>query len=87
MDDTNGKIDPYHEIITNKVERDDTIISQMEQWSFLSKAVNYVQYGRHSKKYYDFIIKAVDLKSHKKVYNKEEKRHVRIGLWRYSRKI
>ena len=32
MDDSNGEINPYHEIITNKVEKDDTIISQMEQW-------------------------------------------------------
>ena len=32
MDETNGKINPYHEIITDKVEKDDIIISQMEQW-------------------------------------------------------
>ena len=31
MDDTHGKINPYHEIITNKVEKDNIIISQMEQ--------------------------------------------------------
>ena len=30
IDDTNGKINPYHEIIVNKAERDNTIISQME---------------------------------------------------------
>ena len=29
IDDTSGKINPYHEI-TNKVEKDDTIISQMK---------------------------------------------------------
>ena len=43
IDDTNGKINPYHEIIVNKAERDDTIILQMEQWSILSNVVNYVQ--------------------------------------------
>ena len=32
MDDNNGEINPHHEIITNKVEKDDTFISQMEQW-------------------------------------------------------
>ena len=44
MDDSNGKINPYYEIITNKVEKDDAIISQMKQWSILSNKVNYVQY-------------------------------------------
>ena len=32
MDDANGKINPYHEIITNKVERDNIIVSHIEQW-------------------------------------------------------
>ena len=40
MDDTNGKINPYHEITGNKAERDNAIISQMEQWSILSNKVN-----------------------------------------------
>ena len=30
IDDTNGKINSYHKITVNKVERDDTIISEME---------------------------------------------------------
>ena len=29
----------YHKIITNNVEKDNTIISQMEQWSILSNVV------------------------------------------------
>ena len=33
IDDTNGKINPHHEIIVNKAERDNTILSQMEQCS------------------------------------------------------
>ena len=49
IDDTNAKVNPYCQIIVNKVERDDTIISQMEQWSILSNMVNYVQYNRHPK--------------------------------------
>ena len=32
MDNKNGKINPYHEMIPNKVEKDNIIISQMEQW-------------------------------------------------------
>ena len=39
IDDTNGNINLYHEIIMNKVEKDDAIILQMEQWSILSNVV------------------------------------------------
>ena len=35
IDYTNGEINPYHKIIVNKAERDNTIISQMEQCSIL----------------------------------------------------
>ena len=73
MDDTNGKINSYHEIIANKVEKFDTIISQMEQWLILSNIVNYIQYGRHPENYYDLDIKPKDSRSHKKVFNKERK--------------
>ena len=31
LDDASGDINPYHEITVNKVERDNTILSQMEQ--------------------------------------------------------
>ena len=40
MVDHNDKINPHHEIITNTAEKDNTIISQMEQWSILSNVVN-----------------------------------------------
>ena len=49
MDDTNGKVNPHHEMITNEVEKDDMIISQMEEWLILSNVVNYVPYVRHLK--------------------------------------
>ena len=48
-----------------KVEKDNTVISQMEQWSILSNIVNYVQYDRHPRISYDFDIKTVDQKNHK----------------------
>ena len=31
IDDTSSEIDPYYNIIVNKAERDNTIISRMEQ--------------------------------------------------------
>ena len=59
IDDTNGKINLYHEIIVNKAERDNAIISQMEQWSILSNVINYLQYNRHPKNFYGLDIRAV----------------------------
>ena len=44
LDDTSGDIYPYGELIVNNVEKVETILSQMEQWSILSNVVNYVQY-------------------------------------------
>ena len=60
MDDTNGEINPYHEIKTKKVEKGNTIISQMEQWLILSNVVNYIQYDMHPKDCHDLDIKAVN---------------------------
>ena len=77
IDDTNGKVNSYLKIIVNKAERDNTIMSQMEQWSIMSNVVNYVQYNRHPKDSYDLDIRAVDQKRHKKLYNKEE-RHILV---------
>ena len=68
------EINPYQEIITNKVEKDYMVISQMAQWSVLSNVVNYVQYNRHPRNYYHLDIKNVDQKGHKKIYGNEEKR-------------
>ena len=48
----------------------------MEQWSIFINIVNYVQYDRHPKNFYDLSIKTVDSKSHKKIYNKVEKRQI-----------
>ena len=52
------------------------IISQMEQSSIFSNIVNYVQYDRHPRNFHDLKIKAIDKKSHKKIYNKEEERQI-----------
>ena len=45
----------------------------MEQWSILSNAVNYVQYDRHPKKFYDIGIKAADQKVLRKYSIKKRK--------------
>ena len=76
MDDTNGEIKMYHEIITIKVERDNIILWKEEQWLILSKVVNYIDDDRYPKNYYDLGIKAIYSKSHKKILNKEGKRQM-----------
>ena len=67
IDDSNSEMNPYCEIIVNKAERDNTILSQMEQWSILSNVVNYIQYDRCPKNYYKLGIRDMDQKSHKKI--------------------
>ena len=57
LDNTSGDINPYHKIIVNKAERDDTILSQMEQWSIFCNVVNYIQYDRHPKNFYNLDIR------------------------------
>ena len=41
----------------------------MEQWSILSNVVNYVQYDRHPKKFYNLNIKGIDQKNLKRIHN------------------
>ena len=42
----------------------------MEQWSILSNIVNYVQYDRNPKLFYELNVKTLDQKNHRKMYNK-----------------
>ena len=49
----------------NKVEKDNKIITQMEQWSILSNIVTYVQNNRHPRNVYDLDIRTADQKSQK----------------------
>ena len=60
LDDTSRDINPYREWIVNNVEKTDTILSQMEQWSILSNLVNYIQYDRHPKNFYNLNIKSCE---------------------------
>ena len=40
MDDRNGEINPYRELIVNNTEKTDPPKIQMEQWSILSNVLN-----------------------------------------------
>ena len=41
IDDTNGEINPYTELIVNNAEKIEPLMSQMEQWSILSNVLDY----------------------------------------------
>ena len=43
MDDDNGEVNPYRELIVNNAEKIEMQKTQMEQWSILSNSLNYVQ--------------------------------------------
>ena len=53
IDDTNGEINPYQELVVNNPEKIEPLMTQMEQWSMLSNILNYVvQHSRfHSMKH------------------------------------
>ena len=76
MDD--DEVNPYHEIITSNVDKGNIITLQKEQWSILSNIVNYVQYDRHPRNFYDLDVKTIDQKSHRKICDRfmEEDRQI-----------
>ena len=76
MDD--DEVNSYHNIIINNINKENIIISQMEQWSIQHNVVNYVQYDRNPKDFYYLDVKAIDQKNHRKIYDRlhEEDRQI-----------
>ena len=49
----------------------------MEQWSILSNIVNYIQYNKHPKNFYNLNIRAVNKEKYKKIkYRKKKERQM-----------
>ena len=74
------EVNPYYEIITNKIDKENVITSQMEQWSILNNILNSEQYDRHPRNLYDLDIKTIDWKSHRKIYGifmEEDRQYIR----------
>ena len=46
MDDRNGEINPYRELIVNNAEKTEPPMTQMEQWLILCNILNYVQHSK-----------------------------------------
>ena len=68
--DDEEEVNPYHDIIINNIDRENVITSQIEQWSILSNVVNYIQYDRNPKNFYDLDIKTIDQKNNRKIYDR-----------------
>ena len=60
IDDTSRDLNPYKEVIVNKAEKIEPILTEMEQWSTLSNTLNYIQYDRHPKNFHSLNISAAN---------------------------
>ena len=65
-------------MIINNIDKENIITSQLKQWSILSNVVNYMQYDRHPKFFYDLDVKTIHQKSHRKLCDglKEDRQNV-----------
>ena len=79
MDDTRGETNPYKELIVNNVDKIEPLMTQMEQWSFLSNVLNYVQHSRLHSVNHMLDIKAVDKYKYRPIADNEEFKELDFG--------
>ena len=60
IDDMNGEVNPYRELIVNNAERAEPLMTQMEQWSILSNILNYIQHSKFNSMDHILDVKAVN---------------------------
>ena len=58
----------------------ETVLSQIKQWSILSNVVNYIQYDRHPKNFYNLNNRAVNKEKYKRKSIIEEKKRQMLEL-------
>ena len=63
-------INPYQNVVLNKVYREDTKTTQMEHWSILSDMVKYIQHDKDPDTFQDLTVKALDYRNHKILYDR-----------------
>ena len=61
MDDRNGEINPYRELIVNNVEKTEPPMTHMEQWSRLSNVLNYVQHSKFNSMNHSLRVRPVNI--------------------------
>ena len=67
VDDDSRDENPYRELIVNNAGKAESTSSQMEQWSFLSNVINYVQYSKNPKDFYAMTVRPVNNKNLNKI--------------------
>ena len=60
IDDDNGEINPYRELIVNNAEKTESLMMEMEQWSILSNVLNYVQHNKFNSMNHTLNVKVVN---------------------------
>ena len=60
MDDDNGEVNPYRELIVNNAEKIEMQSPQMEQWSILSNLLNYVKHSKFNSMDHSLNVKPVN---------------------------
>ena len=60
IDDMNGEINPYRELIVNNTETTETLMTQMEQSSILSNILNYLQHSKFNSMNHTLDVKAMN---------------------------
>ena len=60
IDDDSGDKNSYKELIVNNAIKVENDLLQMEQWSFLSNIINYIQYSKNPKDFYTMTIRPID---------------------------
>ena len=80
IDNTNGETNPFQELVVNNAEKVETLMTQMEQWSFMSNVINYVQRSRFHSMKHTLDIKAVNKYKHKPSEDDREFKFKRLLL-------
>ena len=79
IDDTNGETNPYQDLIVNKAEKVETLMTQMEQCSIMSNVINYVQHSRFHSMKHTLDNKAVNKYKHKSSTDDREFKELDFG--------
>ena len=80
VENTSGATNPTKEMIVNNAEKIEQLLTQMEQWSILSNALNYIQYDKHPKNSRVLDITAVNVyKEHSDTEKAKDKLEIDFG--------
>ena len=60
--DNKEEVNPYWNIIINEFDGENIIASQIEEWPIFHYVVNYVQYDRNPRDFYNLDVKVLDQK-------------------------